>query len=172
MDLLPLLISIQPPWWLHHFETKDPPSSYRLDSSTPPVENINFIYGIYMYVPDTFSIADSYHQSFEFDKSATKNTHDCLQATSNLPRRLRILIAPSYGSFWIVGWCPWWNMPVNFCRGPIAWLRGGYLRVLGSWGAGVGRWVDGVYVMNESRDGSKFYYSWNFLYLTLYISMG
>lgn len=36
MDLLPLLISIQPPWWLHHFETKDPPSSYRLDSSTPP----------------------------------------------------------------------------------------------------------------------------------------
>ena len=111
----------------------------------PPVENINFIYGIYMYLPDTFSIADSYHQSFEFDKSATKNTHDS-KATSNLPRRLWILmekkkIAPSYGSFWIVGWCPCWSMPVNFCRGPIAWLRGD-TQGLGVWGAGVGGgWV-------------------------------
>ena len=31
------------------------------------MENINCI-----YLPDTFSIANSYHQSFEFDKSATK----------------------------------------------------------------------------------------------------
>lgn len=58
----------------------------------------------------------------------------------------------------------------------------GYEAILRVWGLGSwsGRWVGGVYVMNESRDGSKFYYSWNWLlspisytlYLTKNILMG